>query len=111
MVAAGHIHPIASLQDVNTPDFETGVESDITLGMENSLLTTKRFTVSIPSVAISAFIFLLILAWFDFMQSAFYDWSDPQSQEGLVSSSSKLWYAILVSIVVIILILLIKYYY
>jgi Na+/H+ antiporter NhaC len=69
-----------------------------------------RFRFNIATIMISAFIFLAILAWFDFMQTAFYVWLSPEVTDQLVAPSVKLWYAILITFMVIILVYLIHYY-
>ena len=107
-----------SLQDANTPDIdlerdiiEPEVEAEIALGMEATELSSdKRFRVNISTILMSALIFLAILAWFDFMQAAFYNWFLPETQTDLVPPSVKLWYAIFTTIIILILIILIYYH-
>ena len=107
-----------SLQDANTPDIdlerdiiEPQVEAEIALGMEATELSSdKRFRVNISTILISALIFLAILSWFDFMQSAFYSWFLPETQIDLVPPSVKLWYAIFTTIIIFILIILVYYH-
>jgi len=105
-----------SFQNTNSPDinFERdliGPESEISLGMEvGELEAQKGFIINISTILISALLFLMILAWFDFMQTTFYSWLSPETQDEFVSSAVKLWYALLVTMVVVILVILIYYH-
>ena len=107
-----------SFQITSTPDINLErdiiaptLEEEIVLGMETSEINTeKRFIVNISTIIISALLFLMILAWFDFMQTTFFIWLAPQTSEELIPSSVKLWYALFITIVVFILITLIYYY-
>lgn len=112
------LHNANTLQNVNSPDIdferdiiEPEVESEIALGMEATELSSdNRFRVNISTILISALIFLAILAWFDFIQTAFYLWLVPQAENELIPASVKLWYAILITIVIVMLIILIYYH-
>lgn len=95
-------------QDINTPDINLErdliipeMDAEIALGMQVSELggaTDKRFTVNIFTIVLSAIIFLIILAWFDFIQTAFYDYILPSVNFDTIPPSAKLWYAILLTI-------------
>ena len=108
----------SSFQNTNTPDVDLErdiigpeVDGEIVLGMESTELNSdRRFRINISTIMISAFIFLAILAWFDFIQTTFYIWLAPESTVDLIPASIKLWYAIAVTVLVIILIFLIYYY-
>ena len=113
-----NLHNARTLQNVNSPDIdldrdlvEPNIEAEVALGMENSELSTdNRFRVNISTILISALIFLSILAWFDFIQTAFYLWLLPQAQTDLIPASVKLWYAIMITIVIMIMIFLVYYH-
>lgn len=112
------LHNVKTLQNINSPDFDLErdiipeeIESETVLGMEATELSSdKRFRVNISTILISAFIFLAILAWFDFIQTAFYLYFVPQAENDLIPASVKFWYAILVTIIILILIVLIYYH-
>ena len=103
-----------NLQNVNSPDFDLErdlIDSDVALGMQATEMSSdSRFRVNISTILISAFIFLAILAWFDFIQTAFYSWTDPTVQSDVIPATSKLWYAILITIIIFILVVLIYYH-
>lgn len=107
-----------SLQNTNTPDINLerdliapGIEEELVLGMEAAEINAdRRFVVNISTIVISALLFLMILAWFSFIEAAFYLWLAPDSEDVIVNSSVKLWYAIFVTIVILILIVLIYYH-
>jgi hypothetical protein len=125
---------------VNTPDInlerdlipvqaEIQSEASVALGVENSELAAQRrkeegekgrpgsesndtrFRINIATIMISALIFLAILAWFDLMQTAFYDWLAPEMARDTVSPAIKLWYALAVTLIILMLIYLIYYYF
>lgn len=112
------LHNIRTLQNVNSPDIdldrdiiEPELESEVALGMAVTKMSSdNRFRVNISTILISALIFLVILAWFDFIQTAFYLWLLPDAQTDLISASVKLWYALLITVVIIILVILIYYH-
>jgi hypothetical protein len=111
------LHSVRTLQNVNTPDIdleqdvlEPEIEAEIALGMEATEISSDKFRVNISTILISALIFLVILAWFDFIQTAFYLWLIPQAQTDLIPASVKLWYAILKTVIIFILIILIYYH-
>lgn len=104
-------------QNTNTPDFDldtdivgAGIEREIPLGMDLSELAAKKFRINIASIVISALIFLIILAWFDFIQTVFYNYLYPPTMDDAVPSYVKLWYSIAVTIFIILIIMLIYYY-
>lgn len=111
-----------NFQNTSTPDFDLDrdvvISEEIALGMETSEIATdkrlkfdKRFKVNIITIIISALLFLMILAWFDFIQTAFFSWLSPSGGGDIVPASVKLWYAFLASIIVIIIVILIFYYF
>jgi len=101
-------------QRLDTPDFD--LERDLLneeelLGMGVGELAAERsFRVNIATIIISALIFLAILEWFEFMQTAFVAWIFPPSIEETIPATAKLWYAILVTILVLMLLYLIFYH-
>lgn len=108
-----------NMQNANTPDVD--LERDLiieeeALGLEATREAESRgersvaFRVNVATIIISAFLFLVILAWFDFIQTAFYDVLDPSLQDSMVPSTIKLYYALLVTGLSIVFILLIMYY-
>lgn len=109
---------INSFQNTNTPDINLErdiiapeLEEEIILGMETAKLNVdKKYMVNISTIIISALLFLMILAWFDFIQTTFFVWLAPQVEAEFVPPSVKFWYAILITIVVLILVVLIYYY-
>ncbi len=114
------LHNVHTLQNVNSPDFDldrdiisTEVDAETVLGIEAGELGSSRndkFMVNISTILISAFIFLAILAWFDFIQTAFYLYVVPEAENDLIPPSAKLWYAILITIIVLAILILIYYY-
>lgn len=116
ITAIPHVHmsQLNNFQNTNSPDidFDRDITSpEIALGMEATELSSdKRYRVNLSTIIMSALIFLAILAWFDFLQTAFYTWLSPQTQTDQVAASVKLWYAFLVTILVFILVFLIYYH-
>lgn len=108
-------HPKLNFQDIKTPDINLErdlIEPEVLFGMETAKLSkNKKFHINISTILISALIFLVILAWFDFVQATFYEWADPRTQIDNLPSHVKLWYAILITTIVIILIILIYYHH
>lgn len=113
------IHPlIKTFQNTNTPDINLErdvitpeIDAEIPLGMEAAKLSTdKKFIVNVSTILISALLFLMILAWFDFMQTTFYIWLAPEDTNDFIPSSVKFWYAIFITVFVLILVVLIYYY-
>lgn len=113
-----HHRSLVTLQNTPTPDVNLErdllppqLEEELALGMETAEINSdKRFVVNISTILISALLFLMILSWFDFIQTTFFAWLTPESEVELVPSSVKLWYAIGMTIFVSILIVLIYYY-
>jgi hypothetical protein len=109
---------VQTLQNINNPDFDLDrdiinpeFEAEIALGMEASELSSDRkFIVNISTILISALIFLAILAWFDFIQTAFFVWLSPDNTQEIISPAIKFWYAILATIISLLLVILIYYY-
>lgn len=104
----------SSFQDTRTPDINLErdlVADDIALGAAlTELESGEKFFVNIKTIIISAIIFLLILAWFDTIQTAFYYWLDPEGSSDLIDPQIKFYYAIFITIFGLSLILLIFYY-
>ena len=71
-----------------------------------TLEDAKRFRYNITTILISALLFLMILAWFDFMQTAFYEYFDQVRD---IPASSKFGYALMATIVVLVLVSIIYY--
>lgn len=110
-------HHAFNFQNTNTPDIDLDrdviePEAEALLGIGSTNMSNdKRFRVNLSTIIISAIIFLMILAWFDFMQTAFFSWLSPETQIGVVPASVKLWYAFLATIIVIIIVTLIYFYF
>lgn len=71
------------------------------------------FHVNIATIIISGLLFLFILAWFDFIQSAFYAWCNPDLDVANFSSvplTTKFWYALIATVLIFAIIALILYY-
>lgn len=111
-----------NFQDLDSPDIN--LERDIIpeisevglLGYENEYNTTLSipgFRINFFTIIISALIFLVILAWFDFIQSAFYSvlFSDSDYEFDLIPPNYKFLYALLITGLVLLIILLIYYYH
>lgn len=103
-------------QNTNGPDIdlerdliEPELQSETALGMAVGEINNK-FKVNISTIIISALLFLMILAWFDFIQTSFYSWIVPNAQFDVIPSSAKLWYAILITFIILFMIILIYYY-
>jgi len=104
--------------------------SEVILGMENAELEEEklakkglgiqasesdefsddRFKINVSTILISALLFLLVLAWFDFIQSAFYSWLSPEFMFEDIPPAVKLWYAIMATVFILILVYLVYYY-
>lgn len=112
------LHNVKTLQNVNSPDFDLErdiipeeIDAETILGIEaTELSSNKRFRVNISTILISALIFLAVLAWFDFIQTAFYLYLLPDAENDLIPASVKFWYAILITIIILILVVLIYYH-
>lgn len=103
-----------SLLSTNAPDFDLDrdiIEPETILGIEAGSMAVreKKFKVNISTILISALLFLMILAWFDFMQTTFFSWLSPDTQFD-VASNIKFWYAILITVFILSLVILIYYY-
>lgn len=105
----GHTHNVNNFQNTNTPDID--LERDVTtvtsaggfLTEESALNNSKRFRFNLSTIIMSALIFLAILSWFDFMQTTFYTWLQPTTQEGYPTPANKFYYALLATGVVAVL--------
>ena len=84
-------------------------EEEEVLGMGISELAANKFKINMTTIIISALIFLIILAWFDFIQTVFYAWTFPKSLEEAIPPDIKLWYAIFITIFILILVYLVYY--
>jgi hypothetical protein len=69
----------------------------------------QRPKINLVTIVISALIFLAILAWFDFIQTAFYEVIYPPNVTNQIPASHKLWYAIFISFFVLIVVFLLYY--
>lgn len=104
-------------QNTNAPDFDLDrdiigpeVEEEVLLGMDLAELSEKKFQINVATIVMSAIIFLIILAWFDFIQTVFYNYLYPPSIDDAIPSSVKLWYAIMITIFISMMVILIYYY-
>lgn len=101
-------------QNTNTPDINLErdlIQPEVGLGIQATELSTDiRFQINLSTILMSALIFLAILAWFDFIQTTFYTWLTPETQEGTTPPSVTLWYALLITGIVMILVVLIYYH-
>lgn len=112
-----HHSQAVNFQHTNAPDvrfehgiFEDNPDADILLGMETTEVSKDtKFGINISTILISAVLFLVVLAWFDFMQSAFVSWMSPESEVDAIPSQVKLAYAIGITIFVAMIVIL--YYY
>jgi hypothetical protein len=103
----GNLHHINTLQNTNAPDFD--LDRDV-MGMGSATLAAKKFKINLATIIIAALIFLAILAWFDFIQTTFFNVLYAPSIVDNVPSSVKLWYAIFITIFVVLLIIIVIYY-
>lgn len=107
-----NIHHL-NFQDTRTPDINlerdgVGIESEVLLGMEAANKKSNRhFKLNLATIVASALIFLMILAWFDFIQTTFYDYIQPMDDIYAINSQTKLYYALLITLIVICLVILI----
>ena len=102
-------------QNSNFPDVDLDRDlinpDEVVLGMKAvELSSDKRFSVNITTIVISALVFLIILAWFDFIQTQFYAVLYPPSTDDAIPASVKFWYAIMITIFLLILLILIYYH-
>lgn len=99
-----------NLQNLNTPDIDLErdlIDGETLLGMQSTEMSAdKRSIVNISTILISALIFLVVLAWFDLIQTAFFDVLVPESSDP-IPAQVKLWYAIFITLFVFILVVLI----
>lgn len=99
----------------NVPDFDAGIDAagieaeEIALGAEAASLSSKKHIHIIP-IIVSAFVFLIILSWFDFIQTTFYEYMDQQKMKEEISSVVKFWTAVMLTFIIGIMLLLIYYY-
>jgi hypothetical protein len=102
--AGHHIH---TLQNTNSPDID--LDRDV-VGMGTAALAARKFKVNIATIVIAALIFLAILAWFDFIQTTFFNVLYKPSIVDNVPSSVKFWYALFITLFVILLLIVVVYY-
>jgi hypothetical protein len=104
------IHPESFQENSNSTD-NVSVSGKI-LGEAVSNVGKKggQFKINIATILISALLFLLVLGWFDFIQSTFLSWISPREDVDDVPSIAKLAYALLITIFVLTLIMLVYYY-
>lgn len=107
----------STLQSQLTPDFN--LQRDIiplTAGeaygsqISNDDLNKKQnqFMINIETIIISAIIFLAIFAWFDYIQTAFLFWLQPDLVNSeAITPASKYWYALFITVFVIFLVYLV----
>ena len=101
------IHPESFQEEDNV-----GVGGKI-FGSETAHQSTqgrKQFRINIATIVISALLFLLVLAWFDFIQGTFLSWISPREDVDDVPTTAKLAYAMLITVFVLTGILLVYYY-
>ena len=111
----GH-HVLNNFQNTSGPDID--LDRDVLgAGVVSGVLDRKldpddkeHFRFNIATIIMSTLIFLAILAWFDFMQTAFYEWLQPETQVDSPSPASKFYYALLATAVVAVLCALILMY-
>ena len=96
--------------DLDRDIIRTELEGEVLLGMDLPELAVKQFRINIATILVSALIFLIILAWFDFIQTTFYNYLYPPSIDDAIPSSVKLWYAIGITIFITLVIILIYYH-
>lgn len=104
IIFQGHYH---SFQNTNTPDMDIERDSSI---IGAPLVEGIQLKFNLSTMIISALVFLAILAWFDFMQTTFYTWLQPDIMKEEISAANKFYYAILATIVVTICSVLIIIY-
>lgn len=98
--------------DTSTPDINLErdiIDVEAVSGMAVSELSNGRFKINIATIIISALLFLMILAWFDFIQSAFYSYLLPDIQNDNIPPWGKFWYALFSTIFIILIIILIYF--
>lgn len=71
----------------------------------------REFTINVSIIIMSTVVFLAILAWFDFMQTTFYTWLQPETQVDFPTPANKLYYALLSTGVVIVICCLVVLYH
>lgn len=104
-----HNMSVPTLQNTNMPDFDIEAqEGEALLGME--VAEVKGLRINMSGIIVSALVFLAILAWFDFMQTAFFVWLSPDNTQDIVSPAVKLWYAVFTTLFVAALVLLLYYH-
>lgn len=105
-------------QNLNTPDFNlerdilggSVVETEELLGGAILNKNNNKFRINIITIIISAIIFICILIWFDFIQTAFFIWLDPTVESSLLPVKIKLFYALFSTLFILAIIVLIYYH-
>ena len=104
-----------NLLNTNSPDID--LDRDVVImGMEGEMLAEEKsarhdrsIKINILTILISGILFLLILAWFDFLQTAFYAICNPELDPSVYTSvplRTKFWYAIFATIFILSLVML-----
>lgn len=92
--------PFGKIQNTNYPDIDLErdiIENEIALGYD---LVSQKYKINFYTIIVSALVFLAILSWFDFAQTAFYFFITKDNQElGPITPFQKFMYAILTTIV------------
>lgn len=106
-------HSVQNFQNTNAPDID--LERDLIGGMvvQGNAQDRKKdtqFRYNLATIVISAVLFLAILAWYDFIQTAFYTWLEPESQTDQPSFLNKFYYALLATGFSVAITLLIIFY-
>lgn len=108
---------IQNLQDIDTPDFDLDrdligpEQEEVILGMKTGKISSKKkYSINLATILVSALAFIAILAWFDFIQTTFYNFILPPDKQDPVASQARLWYALFISIIIFILVYLIYYH-
>ena len=78
---------------------EPDEEAEIFVGMGSvEVSNMRKYTLTIAMVIISAILFLVVLAWFDFAQTVYFTAVSPQTPYTGVPSNVKLGYAVIITV-------------
>jgi hypothetical protein len=97
---AGHLH---SLFRANSPSDAPEDLSDLAVAEEAAVLgvettQTYGFRINYKSLVITGIVFMLIVAWFDFVQTAFYFWYRPNIDPTDIGPAGVFWFCLFATI-------------
>lgn len=92
----GHIHSLINSNSPSDPPeilHSRGTDAKVT----GSALT-YGFNINYKSLLITGILFMLIVSWFDFVQTAFYSWYKPDVVAQDVGPAGVFWFCVLATL-------------